>query len=111
MVIMLRFKPGMRNSSNTGSGSVLTKNRDWRAHPLAMTEVVTMELDHDAAAKSFVTVVKELHGISTFGDSEFEALEMTSEMIRGYIQSMEQRGMRIPLGEIELVELKHIVGL
>jgi len=68
-------------------------------------------MERDEATKSFVTFVKELHGISTFGDTEFKTLEMTAEMIRGYIVSMEERGMKIPLAQAKLDELKRIVGL
>ncbi len=49
--------------------------------------------------------------MSTFADTEFDALEMTAEMIRGYIESMEGSGLKIPLPQAKLVELKRIVGL
>jgi predicted RNase H-like HicB family nuclease len=107
---MLRLK-SENPSGNIRRGAVLTQNRNYRAHPLATTDVVTIEMEHDDAAESFVTYVKELHGMSAFGDTEFDALEMTAEMIRGYIQSMEERGMNIPLDQAKLVELKRIVGL
>ena len=90
---------------------MLTQNRDYLTHPLATTKVVTIEMERDADTDSFVTFVKEMHGMSTFGDTEFEALQMTAEMIRGYIESMEERGMKIPLAPANLVELKRIVSL
>jgi len=105
---MLHIK---REDSLSSDGSVLTRNRDFRAHPLATTKAVTIEIEHDAETGSFVTFVKELHGMSTFADTEFDALEMTAEMIRGYIGSMEDRGMKIPLPQVKLIELKRIVGL
>lgn len=107
---MLRFKGGS-HAAKPSAGNLLTQNRDYRAHPLATTKVVTIEMERDADTDSFVTFVKELHGMSTFGDTEFEALEVTSEMIRGYIESMEQRGMKIPVALADLMELKRIVGL
>ena len=103
---MLRFRNEKPKPEHAG-GSVLTQSRDFRSHPLAATKVVTIEMERDEAAKSFVTFVKELHDISTFGDTELDALEM----IRGYIASMEERGMKIPLAPPKLVELKRIVGL
>jgi predicted RNase H-like HicB family nuclease len=81
------------------------------SHPLAATEAVTIEMQRDEATKSFVTYVKELHGMSSFSDTEQEALQMTAEMIRGYIESMEARGMPIPLSPAKLNELKRLVGL
>jgi predicted RNase H-like HicB family nuclease len=83
---------------------------DWRPHPFLTRELVTVKLEYDAATESFVTYVKELHGISTFSDTRFAALEMTREMIRGYIESMEDRGMAIPLPSSKLVRLKEVVG-
>jgi predicted RNase H-like HicB family nuclease len=107
---MLRFKSLDPRSAKLLHGNLLTQN-DYLAHPLAATDAVTIEMEHDAASASFVTFVKELHDISTFADTEFDALEMTAEMIRGYIVSMEDRGMKIPLAQPKLVELKRIVGL
>jgi predicted RNase H-like HicB family nuclease len=107
---MLRFKGGSQTAKSS-DGNLLTQNRDYRAHPLATTKVVTIEIEREAGTDSFVTFVKELHGISTFGDTEFEALELTAEMIRGYIKSMEERGMKVPLALANLVELKRRVAL
>ncbi len=98
-----------REDSRSIDGNVVTENQDYRTHPLATTDVVTIEMQRDS--ESFVTFVKELHGMSTFGDSELDALEMTAEMIRGYIESMEERGMEIPMERAKLVQLKRIVGL
>jgi predicted RNase H-like HicB family nuclease len=83
---------------------------DYWAHPLATTDAVTIEMEYDADTESFVTYVKELHRISTCGDTELGALEMTAEMIRGYILSMEERGMKIPLRGPKLVDLKRTTG-
>ena len=68
-----------------------------------------MEYDRDAAA--FVTYVKELHHMSSFGETEADALDNTAEMIRGYIRSMEANRKRIPLAASKLAELKRVVGL
>jgi predicted RNase H-like HicB family nuclease len=68
-------------------------------------------MDYDDDAEAFVTHVKELHGISTFGETEQVALDNTAEMIRGYIKSMEANGKKIPLTAARLAELKGLVGL
>lgn len=83
----------------------------YRNHPLARTKAVTIEVDYDRETKSFVTFVKELHGISTFGENELQALDNTAEMIRGYIKSMQAHGNRIPLGAGKLAQLKRLLGL
>lgn len=108
---MLRFKPEAVSGADRGGSAVLTQSLDNQAHPLAKTKAVTIEIEHDEATESFVTYVKELHRMSTFGDTACDALDRTSEMIRGYIESMEERGMRIPLAKAKLAELKQLVGL
>ncbi len=80
-------------------------------HPLASTNVVTIDMEYDVDSESYVTFVKELHGMSSFGSTEIEALEATGEMIRGYIRSMEANGHKIPLSSKKLAELKKLVGI
>src|SRR3984957_13373704 len=46
-----------------------TQRQDYRSHPLATTDAVTVKMEYDADTESFVTYVKELHGVSTFGDT------------------------------------------
>jgi predicted RNase H-like HicB family nuclease len=83
----------------------------YRRHPLATTKSVTIDMEYDEDAGAFVTYVKELHRMSTFGDTELAALDNTAEMIRGYIKSMLANRKRIPLAAPELVELKRVVGV
>lgn len=83
----------------------------YEHHPLAQTKAVTVKMEYDEDAKAWVTYVKELRGISTFGDTEASALDNTAEMIRGYIKSMEANGKKIPLSALKLAELKRAVGL
>jgi predicted RNase H-like HicB family nuclease len=68
-----------------------------------------MELDEQS--NSFVTYVKELHGMSTYGETELAALDNTAEMVRGYIKSMEANHMKIPLTAAKLKTLKRLVGI
>jgi len=83
----------------------------YRDHPLARTKAVTIDMEYDEETKSFVTYVKELHRMSTFGDNEIEALDNTTEMIRGYIKSMEANHKKIPLSAAKLTILKRLVGM
>jgi predicted RNase H-like HicB family nuclease len=83
----------------------------YMAHPLATTKVVTIDMEFDEQTDSFVTYVKELHGISTFGETELKALDNTAEMVRGYIKSMEANGKKIPLSAARLRTLKQLVGI
>ena len=83
----------------------------FERHPLATTKAITIEMEYDETAKAFVTYVKELHGMSTFGATELAALDNTVEMIRGYIKSMMANRKRIPLAPSRLAELERIVEL
>jgi predicted RNase H-like HicB family nuclease len=83
----------------------------YTRHPLAATDVVTIDMEYDEDARAFVTYVKELHRMSSFGNTESAALDNTTEMIRGYIKSMEANRKRIPLAASKLAELKRVVGL
>jgi len=83
----------------------------YARHPLASTEAVTIEMEYDADAKAFVTYVKELHNMSSFGESEEAALDSTAEMIRGYIRSMEAQRKRIPLSAAKLAGLKRLLRI
>jgi predicted RNase H-like HicB family nuclease len=80
-------------------------------HPLATTKLVTIDMEYDEDAGAFVTYVRELHGMSSFGETESCALDNTAEMIRGYIRSMEANRKKIPLASGKLAQLKQVVGM
>ncbi len=83
----------------------------YRNHPLATTRAVTIDMEFDEESDAFVTYVKQLHGISTFGKTELDALDNTTEMIRGYLKSMHATGKKVPLSGTKLAELKRLVGI
>jgi predicted RNase H-like HicB family nuclease len=83
----------------------------YQRHPLAASKAVTIDMEYDDDAEAFVTYVKELHGMSTFGETEQVALDNTAEMIRGYLKSMEANGKKIPLTAARLAELKGLIGM
>ena len=83
----------------------------YKRHPLAISKAVTIDMEYDPDAGAFVTYVKELHRMSSFGETEAAALDNTAEMIRGYIRSMEANRKRIPLTADRLAELKRLAGL
>jgi predicted RNase H-like HicB family nuclease len=83
----------------------------YERHPLAATKAVTIDMEYDEDADTFVTYVKELHRMSSFGETESAALDNTAEMIRGYVKSMEANRKKIPLTAAKLAELKRVVGM
>ena len=44
-------------------------------------------LEWDSESNVWVTYVPELGGISTFGETEQEAMDMTRDMIKGHLQA------------------------
>jgi len=103
-----------RKAAETKAAEKFSKTPDpfaYKRHPLATTKAATIQMEYDGDAKAWVTYVKELRGMSTFGDTESSALDNTAEMIRGYIRSMERNGKKIPLSLSRLAELKRAVGL
>src|SRR5438876_6898624 len=45
----------------------------YKSHPLATTKTVTIEIEYDHEARAFITYVRELHRMSTYGDTELAA--------------------------------------
>jgi predicted RNase H-like HicB family nuclease len=83
----------------------------FQNHPLARTKAVTVRLEWDGTANAWVTQVKGLGSLSTFGATEQQALDRTQEMILGYLKSAEANGFRIRLSAERLTALKRAVGL
>jgi predicted RNase H-like HicB family nuclease len=69
----------------------------YKNHLLATTRAITIDMEFDEESDASVTFVKQLHGISTFGKTELDALDNTAEMIRGYLKSMAATGKKVPL--------------
>lgn len=107
------YKKSRKRAEEEASERFLrTADREaYKSHPLATTKVVTIDMEYDEPTSAFVTYVKELDGISTFGGSELEALRRTAEMIRGYIKSMEANRKKIALPASKLQKLKTLVGI
>ena len=82
----------------------------YRTHPLATTKVITVEMEYDREAEVWVTSVRELDGLSTFGETESAALDNTAEAIRGYLESMRAHRLKVPLSPAKLTALRKIVG-
>ena len=71
-----------------------------KSHPVAELRDLTIRMEWDEMTASWVTFVPELNGISTFGDTQEQALDMTRELILVYIESMQEYGMRLPIGAL-----------
>ena len=65
-------------------------------HPLAHLEGVTVRMERDAESGDWITYVPELNAISTFGETQEQALESTRDMILAYLQSAEELQLPIP---------------
>ena len=53
-------------------------------------------LEWDAEDRVWVTYVPSLNHLSTYGETEAEALERTREAIAGYLEAAEKEGLSVP---------------
>src|ERR1700691_3322412 len=74
--------------------------------PLAHLESITVQMERDAESGAWVTYVPELNGISTFGETQEQALERTRDMILAYLESVEELQLPIPLGTDEVRKIR-----
>jgi predicted RNase H-like HicB family nuclease len=79
-------------------------------HPLAHLEGITVQMEWDAESEVWVTYVPELNGISTFGETQEQALESTRDMVLAYLQSLEDLQMRLPLSRDEVRKIRTALG-
>lgn len=65
-------------------------------------------LEFDPDDQVWVTYVPALDNISTFGETREEALEMTRELVLGYMEAAEKEGLPVPSErpETEIVDLE-----
>ena len=79
-------------------------------HPLARLEGVTVRMEHDAEDGAWVTYMPELNGISTFGEMQNQAIESTRDMIRAYLESVEDLQLPVPLGRDDVRKIRTFLG-
>ena len=65
-------------------------------------------LEFDPDDKVWVTYVPTLDNISTFGETKDQALELTRELVLGYLEAAEKEGILVPAErpETEVVDLE-----
>jgi predicted RNase H-like HicB family nuclease len=68
-----------------------------QTHPLAQMADLTVRMEWDEETESWVTYVPQLNNISTFGRTQEEALAHTRELVIGYIDTMQEKRLRLPL--------------
>lgn len=76
-----------------------------RADPVRVqvrVESIPVEIEWDEEAAKWVTHVPLLNGISTFGDTQTEALQRTKALMFDYIETMAQDGLPLPFTKAEL---------
>jgi len=66
-------------------------------HPLEETDLLKIDMEWDEESRSWVSYVPELNGISTYGPTYEKTLDRTAEMIVGWIQTMDESGLRLPI--------------
>jgi predicted RNase H-like HicB family nuclease len=61
-----------------------------------MTDWYDTELEWDPDERVWVSYVRGLGGLSTYGDTLAEALFQTADMISGYLETAKAEGIPVP---------------
>jgi predicted RNase H-like HicB family nuclease len=69
-----------------------------RFHPVSELRDLTIRMEWDEPTAHWVVAIPELNGISTYGQTQEEALQMAGELIGGYIEAMQAVGLKLPIG-------------
>lgn len=80
------------------------------AHPLTQLDFIHVTMEWDEETRTWGTYVRELNNASTFGDTQEEALNMTAELILGYIDVLIERGYEPPFSKKQLRQLREALG-
>lgn len=80
------------------------------SHPLASLKDLTVQIEWDDETQSWVTCIPELNGISTFGATQEEALQQTRDLVIGYLDSMEERGLQLPVSRISIRRIREALA-
>lgn len=79
------------------------------AHPLNQLDFLTVEIYWDNESRCYVTRIPELFNIATQGETEEEALDMTSEMLLGWLDSMADVGTKVPLTAAQIRRVRQVL--
>lgn len=79
------------------------------AHPLNQLDFLTVEIFWDQQSRCWVTRIPDLFNISTQGETEEEALDMTSEMLIGWLDSMADVGAKVPLTAAQIKRIRQVL--
>jgi len=66
------------------------------------TRTFKVVLQFDGESDTWVSYVPDLDNISTYGDSEQEALDNTRELIVGYLEAAAKEGVALPAPAVAL---------
>jgi predicted RNase H-like HicB family nuclease len=67
-----------------------------------MTRSFKVILQFDPESTAWVSYVPDLENISTYGDSEQEALANTRELIIGYLEAADKEGIAVPAPRLDV---------
>jgi predicted RNase H-like HicB family nuclease len=75
-------------------------------HPLFHIKGITVALEKDDETGQWMSFVRELDDLGTFGSTPEEALNETVDLIFGYVDSMESRGQKVGISRSALDALR-----
>jgi len=91
-------------------GALMIRRKQTQVlHPLAATDLVTIELSWDEGERVWTTVAPELDHLATFGATQEEALDKTAEAILLFLDVSEDYGDKIPLSRRRCEQLRELL--
>ena len=88
---------------------MIRRKQTHLSHPLATTDLITVELSWDEEERLWTTVVPELDHLATFGATQEEALDKTAEAILLFLDVSEDHGDRVPLSRRQCEQLRGLL--
>jgi predicted RNase H-like HicB family nuclease len=75
-------------------------------HPLRHRTGVTIVLEKDQETGRWMSFVRELDDLGTFGSTPEEVLDETVDLILGYVASMEDLGQKVRISRAAIEEIR-----
>lgn len=75
-----------------------------------MVKDITVLVEWDEKTGNWVTFVPALNNISTFGKTQEEALDATQELVLGYLDTMQEQRLPVPLAASSVRRLREALA-
>ena len=99
----------MKKSGKSSVSRGLVVKNPTLTHPLAETDLITVQLEWDDRERLWVSTVPELNQLSTFGATQEEALDKTAEAMLLLFDTADEYGDRLGISKARRVQLRELL--